>query len=98
VGENWRNSKRTAAVLYSFTKLDGHGTEVQFLAGAWDFTLLYSIKTNSGSHPTFSLMDTEGSLQVWLSHKIDHSPSFSAKVKNSCSSTPPYTFIGMIIN
>jgi hypothetical protein len=34
---------------------------VLFLAGARDFSLLHSIETGSGTHPTFSTMSTLGS-------------------------------------
>jgi hypothetical protein len=53
---------------------------VQFPAGRKDFSLLRSVQTDSGAHPTSYTMDTGGDLP--------HSPPSSVEVKNG-GAIPP---------
>jgi len=59
-----------------------------------DFSICQSIHTNPKKHPSLLPIDYWGgvlSLSIkWSQHNADHSPSFTAKVKNghSCISTP----------
>jgi hypothetical protein len=70
---------------------------VQFLAGGRDYSLLHRVHTGSGAYPTSYLIGTRGggaiSLGVkWPRRKFDHSPPYSAKVKNGGAIPPlPYT-------
>jgi hypothetical protein len=55
-----------------------------------DFSLLHSVQTGSGAHPAPYPMDTGGaSPGVKLpGHEADHSPPFSADVKNGRAIPP----------
>jgi hypothetical protein len=49
-----------------------------------DFSLLRSVRTVSGAHPTSSPMSTGGSFlaKKWPGYEADHSSPFSAQVNN----------------
>jgi hypothetical protein len=82
--------------------LEGQGIGDQFQAGARNFSLLYSIQTGFGAH-TASYPTVFRALclkKKQPGHEANHSPSFSAKVKNewSYTSTLPYIFIPVVYN
>jgi hypothetical protein len=64
---------------------------VRFLAEATDIFLFHNVQTASGEQPDSYIMIIEGPFPrvQRLGHEADHSPPFSAKVKNakSCTST-----------
>jgi hypothetical protein len=63
---------------------------IQILAGAGDFSLLHSIQTRSGDHPTSYPVGTGAGFPrlKWLGCEADHLPSSSAEVKNG-GTIPP---------
>jgi len=69
-------------------------------AGAKYFSLLQNIQTDSGVYPTYCSVANGGapSLEVkWSWHEADHSPPYTAEVKNEWSSTStcPISLHGM---
>jgi len=61
--------------------------QVQFLAGARDFSLLQHVQTSSKAHPaSYSMgMGVPSQGVRWPWHEIDHSPPATARVKNMCT-------------
>jgi hypothetical protein len=66
--------------------LDGGEMRVRFPAGARHFSPLHSIQTGSEAHPASSPSGAEGSFP---GGKADHSPPFTAEVKNEWRYTFP---------
>jgi hypothetical protein len=65
---------------------------VRFPAEAGKFFLRYHVQTGSGAHPASYEMGTGG--------EADHSPPFSAEVKDAwrCTSTPPVRLHGVVLS
>jgi hypothetical protein len=63
--------------------LDNHGSRVQFLAGAGNFSPHHCVQNRSGAHPVSSPVGIRGSFPgvKWLGREADHSPLSSAKFK-----------------
>jgi hypothetical protein len=59
----------------------------QFPAGAKDFSLVYSVQTGFGTHPTSHPVGTGGSFSgvEWQEREDDHSPISRIEVSNGKS-------------
>jgi hypothetical protein len=55
------------------------------MAGARDFSVFHNVQTGSGAHPASYPVGTIGS---FFRREGDHSPPYSAEVKNSGAITP----------
>jgi hypothetical protein len=77
--------------------LDDRVSGVRFPAEAENFSLHHRVQNGSGSHPTSYPMGTRGSFPGLKRprREADHSPPYSAEVKNewSYTSTPQYAFM-----
>jgi hypothetical protein len=78
-------------------RLDDRGSRVRFPSGAGNFSLHNRVQNVSGAHPASYPMGTGGSfLGVKRpGREADHSPPYSAEVKNAWSYTltPQYVFM-----
>jgi len=65
---------------------------VKFSAGTRNVSFLQNIRTGCEAHPA-SWVD--GGVWKWQGHETDHSPPYSAEIKNqwSFTSPPPYIFM-----
>jgi hypothetical protein len=82
--------------------LDDRGSRVRLPAGAGNFSLHHRVQNGSGDHPASYPMGT-GALYLGvkqLGREADHSPPYSAEVKNAWSytSTPPIYLHGLVLS
>jgi hypothetical protein len=77
------------SVVIILTMLQAGRFVVRILAGARDFSVLQNVLTGRGVHPaTCSVGSSLGGEGKRLGHEVNHSPPFSAKVKEcSCTCT-----------
>jgi hypothetical protein len=88
------------AQLYS-TGLRAGWSRVRFQVGAGNFSLLHRVQTGSGAYLASYPMGTSGAFPGGRAprREAEHSPQFSAKVKNewSYTSTPPIRLHGVVL-
>jgi hypothetical protein len=96
-------SRDSAVGIETGYVLDNQGVGVQVPVGGQEFSLLYVVQTGSGARPASYPMGVPGALSPGVKRpwrEADRSPPTSAEVKKTWvyTSTPPYVFMGVVLN
>jgi hypothetical protein len=78
-------------------RLDDRGSRIRFPAGTGNFSLHHRFQNGSGAHPASYPM---GARVSFPGREADHTPPFSAEVKNArkYTSTPPIRLHGVMLS